>query len=383
MKGIYHMRAVFLILVSFTLSQMVYAQSNHIHVSVESSVNIANQAIASVIKVWEQYLNSNPDSIYANPYWAESEQRQHKPFDLVGHTWWNPSLYRVMQHCKSTVLSVSPSGSSFIIRTMFYVSSPKDSGRVTVCSIIQIAARLENGSYKLCNVLPINTRFWHKERVGNIKFVFPPDHAFNRALAERMNRFVDSIATSWQLQALPIEYYFANDLDRVCKALGFDYWPAEGNISGRRGFTDVHNRIIYSGGSDEWYPHEFVHVYLIPLFPNAHYYFHEGYATLVGGSQGHDLSWHIQRNYEYLKDHSDIDVLSFKGVDVFVGPAYFIGGLLCKMADEKGGLSLIRKLMTYGPEDEDLYRAVRGVFGVSREHLNSFLREKLSEYASK
>jgi hypothetical protein len=266
---------------------------------------------------------------------------------------------------------------------MFYVSSREDSGRVTVRSIIQTAARLENGSYKLCNALPLNTMSWHKEQVGNIKFCFPPEHEFDRALAEGMNRLVDSLATSWQLQVVPIEYYFAEYLDRVCKALGFDYWPAEGNISGRRGFTDVRNRIIYSGGSGEWYPHEFVHVYLMPLFPNAHYFFQEGYATLVGGSQGHDLSWHIRRNHEYLKTHADVDVLSWKGVDAYVGPAYFIGGLLCKMADDKGGLPLVRKLMTYGPDDEGFYRAVRDVFGISKDQLNNFLREKLAEYADR
>ena len=383
MREIRRMRAIALILFFLTVPYILFAQTDRFEVSVESSVNSADPAVASVIDIWKQYLNSQPDSIRANPYWLESEQHQYNPFDLVGHTWWNPSLYSNMRHCKSRVLSVSPVGNSFIIRTMFYVSSPKDSGRVTVCSIIQTGAQDDNGSTKLCNVLPINTRFWHKEHVGNIRFVFPPDHTFNRVLAERMNRFVDSLAAVWQLHVVPIEYYFADDLDRVSKALGFDYWPAEGNISGRRGFTDVHNRIIYSGGSDEWYPHEFVHVYLIPQFPKAHYYFHEGYATLVGGSQGHDLSWHIRRNYEYLKDHTEVDVLSFKGVDAFVGPAYFIGGLLCKMADDKGGLALVRKLMTYGPEDEDLYRAIHDVFGISKEHVNSFLRESLAEFTSK
>lgn len=376
------MRTLFVIFVSFMMSQILYAQNNHIHVSVESSVDTTNRAVASVINVWEKYLNSYPDSVYLNPYWVESEQHEYNPFDLVGHTWWNPSLYSMMQQWKATVLSVSPAGNSFIIRTMFYVSPPKDSGRVTVRSIIQTAARLENGSYKLCNVLPINTRYWHKEHIGNIKFIFPQDHAFNRALAERMNRFVDSLAAIWKVHAVPIEYYFADELDRVSKALGFDYWPAEGNISGRRGFTDVRNRIIYSGGSDEWYPHEFVHVYLIPLFPNAHYFFHEGYATLVGGSQGHDLSWHIRRNYEYLKEHTDVDVLSFRGVDAYVGPAYFIGGLLCKMAEDRGGLPLVRKLMTYVPKDEDAYRAIREIFGVGKENLNDFLRRKLAEYAN-
>ncbi|MBI1803164.1 MAG: hypothetical protein HY033_12075 [Ignavibacteriae bacterium] len=331
----------------------------------------------------ESYLNSKPDSLYLNPYWVESEQHQYKPYDLVANTWWSVSQYAWLSHCKINILSVSKFADTFVIRTMFYNSPPKDSGKVSVIIIFQTGARLENGSYKLCNVLPINTRFWKKEQVGSIKYIFPPDHQFNRVLAERMNRFIDSLAAAWQTPVAPVEYYFADDLDRVAKALGFDYYAAEGNIRGPGGYTDVANRIIYAGGSDEWYPHEFVHIYINPLFPNAHHYFLEGYATLVGGSSGHDLSWHLRRNYEYLHVHPEVNVLTFKGVDLHVYAQYFIGGLLCKMAEEQGGIPMIRKLMTYGKEDEDLYRAIQDIFGIDKEHVNDFLRKKLAEYATK
>ena len=103
----------------------------------------------------------------------------------------------------------------------------------------------------------------------------------------------------------------------------------------------------------------------------------------MGGSSGHDLLWHIRRNYEYLRDHPEIDVLSFKGVDAFVSAQYFIGGLLCKMAEEQGGLPLLKKLMTYGKEDEDLYRAIHDVFGVTKDSVNKFLRAKLEEFAQR
>jgi hypothetical protein len=195
-----------------------------------------------------------------------------------------------------------------------------------------------------------------------------------------MNGFIDSLATLWNLKIIPTEYYFADD-DRVFKALGFDYWLVEGNITG--GWTDTDNHFVYAKGSDEWYPHEFVHIYINPLFPNANNYFLEGYATLMGGSSGHDLLWHIRRNYAYLKKHPEIDVLSFRGVDTFAPAQYFIGGLLCKMAEEQGGLPLLRKLMTYGKEDEDLYRAIHDIFGVSKESVNKFLRAKLEEFAQR
>ncbi|MBI4547275.1 MAG: hypothetical protein HY707_04790 [Ignavibacteriae bacterium] len=383
MKVNHYMRRVVLILISLMLPQLLHGQGSHIRVSINSAVDTSQQEIASVIKLWEAYLNSNPDTLYDNPYWLTSEKERFKPFDFIAHTWWGVSLYAWLLRCHTTVLSVSKIGESYIIRTMLYNSLPRDSGKVSVVSIIQTGARLENGTYKLCNVLPINTRHWEKEQVGSIKFVFPPDHVFNGTLAERMNQFIDSVAAVWQITVVPIEYYFADDIDRVAKALGFDYWPAEGNIIGPRGFMDSKNRIIYSGGSNEWYPHEFVHLYINPLFPIAHHYFLEGYATLVGGSGGQDLLWHIRRNYEYLKDHPEIDVLTFKGVDMFTPASYFIGGLLCKMAEEKGGLQLIRKLMSYGKEDEDLYRAIQEVFGVGKEDINNFLRKKLTEYATK
>lgn len=377
------MRRVLLILVPLILPQIFVAQGNRVHVSIDPTVDTSNKAIESVVKLWEQYLNSHPDSVFDNPFWSELEKRQYKPFDLVGYTYWTPNFYHlIFSRWKATVLSVSLSDSSFIIRTMFYFSNAKDSCEVYVRSIIQTAARLENGSYRLCNVLPVNTRLWHHEQVGSIKFIFPLDHVFDRALAERMNGFIDSLTTLWGLKPALTQYYFADEMDRVAKALGFDYWPSEGNVTGPRGFTDVPNRIIYSGGSSEWYPHEFVHVYINPLFPKAHYYFLEGYATLMGGSKGHGLLWHIKRNYQYLKDHPEVDALSFKGVDLYIGPQYFIGGLLCRLAEEKGGLQLVRKLMKYGPEDEDLYRAIHDIFGVSKEGVNSFLRAKLAEYSA-
>ncbi|MGB6648020.1 MAG: hypothetical protein WBG01_05735, partial [Bacteroidota bacterium] len=213
--------------------------------------------------------------------------------------------------------------------------------------------------------------------------VFPPDHTFNDALAARMNNFVDSLTKDWQIPIFPIVYYFAEDMERVIKALGFDYWPAEGNEIGPRGVVDTKNRIAYAGGSNEWYPHEMVHLYVFPLYPNAHHYFHEGYATLVGGSGGHDLLWHLKRNYDYLKANPEVNPLTFKGVDLYVTAPYFIGGLLCKMAMEKGGIPMVRKLMTYGNEDEDLYRAIQDVFDVKKENVNDFLRLKLAEYTAR
>jgi len=176
-----------------------------------------------------------------------------------------------------------------------------------------------------------------------------------------MYAFVIRLRGSGKSSSVPIEYYFADDFGRVAKALGFWLSSSEGNVSGPRGFRIPKPHHLF-WGSNEWYPHEFVHILVNSTLPESIPYFAEGYATLLGGTDGQDLLWY-QRNYEYLKDHLEVDVVSFKGVDAYVDSHYFIGWLLLWMAEEKGGLPLIQKADDIRTSDEDLYRAIQDTFG--------------------
>ena len=280
-------------------------------------------------------------------------------------------------------MSVSQIDNGFTLRTIFAAT---DSGFSYPMCITEVGAVKEDGQYKLCNMLPIKTRSWRKEKLGSIRFIFPNTHQFDGNLGLQMNSFVDSLTTLWNLKPVDVDYYMADNLDVIYKALGFDYHIGEGNILRASGSSDARNRIVYGAGQGEYYPHEFVHIYLSPLFTNAHGYFSEGYATLLGGSKGHTLSWHIKRMDQYLQEHTDLNldtVLTFWHMDYYTDPIYVFGGLLCKMAEEKDGLMMLKKLMSYGKSDEDFYKAVEAVFGVPQNKLNNFLRAKIAEYAAK
>jgi hypothetical protein len=279
-------------------------------------------------------------------------------------------------------MSVVRIDSGFVIRTLF--AKQTDSGYSRPFCITQIASKVENGTYKLCNLLPISTRYWRRESVGSITFIFPSDHHFNRELAERMNSFVDSLTTLWGIKPFATEFYLANDMSDIMKMRGFDFYIGEGYNQGVGGVTDISNRIVFGAGQDEWYPHEFVHVYINPLFPNAHRYFLEGYAALLGGSKGHDWLWHTKRIQQYLEEHRSLDLnnlLAFSHFDDATGPIYVFGGLFCRLALEKGGLPTLRQLMSFGPEERDFYRAIETVLGVKQEELNQFVRAKVAEYS--
>lgn len=105
------------ILFFLTSTSVLFAQQSQIHVEVTSAVDTSNSRISQIVQLWENYLNSNPDSAYINPYWSESEQRRYNPVDLVAHTWWSPSFYSFLNRLKAKVLSVSEVGDSSILRT--------------------------------------------------------------------------------------------------------------------------------------------------------------------------------------------------------------------------------------------------------------------------
>ncbi len=377
------MRILVLFLFIISSVRLSFGQTQKIKVFINPGIDSNNLQIHSIIKTWEAYLNSNPDSSYDNPYWLQSEIKKYKSFDLLNHAWFYPSLYYLMQYFKPSILSISEKKDFYVIRTIFANSPKADSGSIQTLAITNVAVVYHNGQFKLCNILPFNTTNWRKEKIDSISFIFPQSHKFNRGLAERLNNFVDSLTAIWKIPIKPIEYYFADDFDVVAKSLGLDYRMGEGNQIKPKGFTDIKNSIVYAGGSNEWYPHEFVHIYINPLFPNSNEYFLEGYATLMGGSGGKSFEWHIKNVNNYLKMHSEMDALNYTGLDNFIGPEYIIGALLCKLALDKGGIDFLKRLMGYGKKEEDLYKAIKDIFNVNKDDVNNFIRNEIENCCRK
>jgi hypothetical protein len=362
-------------------SSGVFAQQPHVDLYVNPDIDTSNVEIAQVIRLWDNYLNTNPDSTFDNPYWLTSEKQRYKKFDFLNSVYFNPSLYYFLAHYKPTVMSVMQVDSGYAIRTL--LATETDSHFSRPFCIIRVMAAKENGKFRLGNILPVNTKSWQRETVGSITFIFPANHHFNRELAQRMNSFVDSLTTMWNIKPFPTEFYLADDLGDIMRMLGFDFYVGESYNRGTGGLTDIANRIVYGAGQCEWYPHEFVHVYINPLFPKAHYYFLEGYAALLGGSRGHELSWHMKRMQKYLEDHPDIDLdslLMFPQFDSYTDPKYVFGGLLCRLALEKGGLPALKQLFSFGTEENDFYNTVQTVLGIRQQELNQFIRKKIAEY---
>ena len=332
----------------------------------------ASAEVKSVMRLFENYIGSNPQDKKQNPYWNAEEQKQFKNFDFL-ESEFQPSLYMGFP---VHVLSIKSEGGTYFIKAQF--SYTKADGSPYVLAIVNYIAKKEKGSDKLYNALPHNKQHWNCTTVGLIDFYYPKYHAFNANKAAELVAFVNQLCADFNVAPKPFDYYFADDYDEVQQLKGIDYYLGMGGEiipSGKAGEDKV-----YCGGMGEYFPHEVVHVMLNPEFPNAHFWSSEGLATYLGGSRGETLAWHIKRTNAYLKAHPEIDLnemLTLSNLDEKTAYHYVLGGLIVKKVHDKGGWALVKEFLRSGKTDHDYYRAIEKYLGIKQPELNTYLRGQL------
>ncbi|WP_297337069.1 hypothetical protein [Algoriphagus sp.] len=331
-----------------------------------------------VMQLFENYLASNPQHQEKNAYWNTEEQQNFKNYDFLASEF-QPSLYMGFP---VHVLSIKTHEDIYEIKAQFSYS--QEDGSPYVLAIVNYMAQKENGVYKLVNALSINRQKWRCTTVGWVDFYYPPSHSFNQKKAEKLNDFIDQICSNFGIEPTPFEYYLADDFDEIQRLKGLDYYLGMGGSSKPRGKAGEHK--VYCGGMGEYYPHEVFHVLIDKHFPNKHVWASEGIATLLGGSRGKSLDWHLKKTKSYLQKHPELnlnEMLTLTNLDSETAFHYVLGGLIARKFIEKGGWNLLTELMRSGKNDQDYYRSIEQHLGINQMELNEFLRkelEQVSEY---
>lgn len=335
-------------------------------------VDTADVETKKVMKLFENYLASSPQNKGKNEFWNIEEQQKYKNYDFL-ESEFQPSLYMGFP---VHVLSIKFRNNTYQIKAQF--SYCKEDGSPYVLAIVNYFAKKENGTFKLLNALTVNKQTWNYTTVGVVKFYYPPSHKFDYQKAQKLNNFINETCENFGVQPTPFEYYLADDYDEIQKLKGFDYYIGMGGQSKPSGkATDGK---VYCGGLGEYYPHEVFHVQIDEHFPNKHFWVSEGVATLLGGSRGKSLDWHIKRTNIYLQKHSEIDLnnmLKLTNMDSETSYHYVLGGLVARKILEKGSWSLLSEFMSSGKTDEDYYNAIEKYLGINKFELNEYIREQL------
>lgn len=346
----------------------VFAQKvtyNHI-------VDSTDVETTEVMALFENYLSSCPQNKEKNPFWNTEEQKKHDNYDFL-ESEFQPSLYMGFP---VHVLSIKWDEDTCEIKAQF--SYCKDDGTPYVLAIVNYRAKKENGNFKLYNALTYNKQNWNCITLGLVDFYYPSYHVFDYGKAEKLNDFIVRICKNFGVTPKPFEYFLADDYDEIQVLKGLDYYLGMGGKSRPSGKAGDDK--VYCGGLGEYYPHEVFHVLIDEHFPNRHFWASEGVATLLGGSRGKSLDWHIKRTNLYLQKHPEIDLknmLELTNLDSETSYHYALGGLIAKKIKDKGSWSLLKEFMSSGKTDEDYYKAVEKYLGIEKTELNAYLREEL------
>lgn len=120
---------VLLIMLSWpllSLGAQPAAEAETIPVQFTVRVDTTNADVGAVFRLWRDYLRSRPDSVRANPFWSEAEQRQYVDFDL-SRKWVYPEPH-LLRYFVPRVLSIEPRGDKFEIRTLYLAEGPAGTG---------------------------------------------------------------------------------------------------------------------------------------------------------------------------------------------------------------------------------------------------------------
>jgi len=368
----------------FSLFLSLTVKSQNIRIDQSLKLNIELEKLEAPLELWINFLNSNNDREGAK-YWNQSEIEQNsdstyfqmRDLDYLGIG----DKIKNLKH-GLTVLSITQQDSLYKITSKFEVDID-DSTSVTPF-IFHVYAKTDQFSptLKLFNPFPINqTLYMAKRKIGPITYIYPSNHKFNKSLAKKQNRKIQKIAREFGFNLSNYNYFFTNNRTEHFGIQGYDFHFENIGVEIPSGRADVTNKIAYSQGCGEYYPHELIHLFLNPAYPNAHTWFIEGFCTYFGQSRGKSLDWHKQILKIHLNNHPELDLrnlLELNNMDNLTGFKYVFGGYFIQLAYEKGGANLVKQLLSAGSTNDDFYQSLESILKIKKDGLNEYIRKNLN-----
>nr|MBC7613992.1 hypothetical protein [Pseudopedobacter sp.] len=346
---------------------LIFAQNIKPYIS--ARVDTSKTEVKAIYQLYTNYLNSRPDSSYANPYWNKNDYypallENQIPIDRSASLMFGTYFKGFMKYYEPLILQIdSLNNNLYQVKTIFKSNKAEaDSTGTSISYITNLyVQRDENGNFKLENTINERTRNWETIHYKFITYIIHPNCKFNEKEAENAIKFCEEIAKKFGLQIKPFKYYILPNVDELGRIYNFDYWTYY--IGGQ---TNLPLREIFTTYSNTNYPHELVHM-MFPLQENPPpNIISEGLATWLGGPKyGVSFEQALKETSKTLKTYENPTfeaIVNNKIRNKFDSNLQYVtGAILCKMAFEKKGKEAIWTL--YHSDKKDLDKNIENIFG--------------------
>lgn len=352
-----------------------------VELQISSRLDTTNSEVKEILHLYEAYINSQPDSIYDNPYWNTPEKSQYKDFDFSRASMYNGlNSDQLFSIYPPFVLSVEPVNEKYQIRVLYssQATEPRYVGSKVWC-IHQLNALKEDGEWKLENLLVEKTRLWQKKKVGVVEYVFPPGHTFDETRAKKAALFCEGIISRFNPGFnTPFQFYLANGVDDMGELENFDYYFT-GITTGK-----AREGMILSSKGDEFYPHEFIHK-LLPINTNRGQVIEEGLATFLGTKE--DVEEYLPMIQNLAKDYNKRESFTLENIlnnqTAWNGypVAYPGGALICEVIHASKGDEGINQLARGKTNNYDeIISLVGTILEADKEEVIQSIKQKIREF---
>ncbi len=367
-------KSLIIFLIAILGFQVCHSQesSQRLNLLISSRVDTTSTDVKKVVKLYENYYNSKPDSIYNNPYWNKVEKEKYTDFDFSRSSIFqgNMTPKKLFEYYSPFVMSVEPIGKKYQIRVLFSspTTDPEYAGS-KVWTIQKLNAIKENGKWVLENLIVEITKNWSFQTFGKIEYHYPPDHQFNQEKANKAKAFTQQIITRFNPGYDDVfKFYITDNIDEMGLLSNFDYYF----VGITTGFT--RKNTIFSAKGNEYYPHEFVHQ-LLPKNKNRGYLVEEGLATFLGSKES-------EADYDKLLGQLASDVvdqpkkMNFESIiSQKVGfngyqTAYPAGAALCELVyNEKKDEGLLKLMKSNTKDYENIIKSVGDILQMAENEI--------------
>ena len=378
---LFNKQLVFVLL--FLFFQNNYAQN--IKTQLGNGIDINNPEINEIFSLWKNYLSSNPDEIYDNPYWNKKEKNEYVSYDLLkSEGFLNPSLYGL--HPKNIVLYIKKENDYYIINSLYYWIN--EDNQVYPLAITNVVVKKVLGKFRLYNQLSYNTSTWSSKQIGLLEYYYYPDYKFNHKKAIKANKFLKNLFDLFGIEKTSIKYYIARNCDDIHKIKGFEYVITMGQIPNICAFYDTFNNIIYTTeDSGAFHEHELIRS-INSSYPEAHSILLSGLSVYTDSDNSHlgkPLLFHLKKLKHRIDLNPDLDLKDWdniKNEDLLSEPFYIIGAIMVDYILEKDGIDLLKKSLSVGSSNEDVYNFFMEEFDIDKQELGSVLKKRLYKLAA-
>jgi hypothetical protein len=337
-----------------------------------------------LLNCWKNFLMTKNFDLHRNNFWSKSDSAKfYYPFrELIGVE----TKGEQANFYKPTVLAISNTDlkNVYIVKTAF-IGDDK-----TIQCIFNVLAERDTvhpKNFYFKNIRDYNTRHWQTVQIGSIHYKISPLHSFDRRKAMEMERINIQFADFFDTEFIDIQYFLCKSKKEMFEIRGYDYHPDMFGIP-TGGLTVVEDKTIYAGNDSEYYEHEFVHAYTYKKFEQLkHPFLDEGMAVYLGGGDSKTYPYFRQILKKYLETNPKIDFSKFVPNQVFL-PIMIpdtdhslpccVSALLCEMAVQKGGKSLLFNMLQQGNSEEDFWKAMK-LLDITKDNLYQKIKEALSE----